>query len=110
MSRRRIFLDEGVGETRGVVTLDGAPERLIIRRDRDDPRQALGARLVAVVAAVEPAINTAFLDLGEGAQAILPFKPDARPARGRPCRAPASGPSGRGPLDLGLGPTERLHP
>lgn len=82
MSVRRVFLDEGVGEVRGVVTLDGAPERLLIRRDGDDPRLRLGARLAAVIASVEPALSTAFLDLGEGAQAILQFKPDARPARG----------------------------
>ena len=82
MSERRIFLDEGLGETRGVVTLDGAPERLLIRRDGDDPRLQLGARLVAVAASVEPALSTAFLDLGEGTQAILPFKADSRPVRG----------------------------
>ena len=82
MSERRIFLDQGIGEARGVVTLDGAPERLLIRRDADDPRVRAGARLAAIVAAVEPALSLAFLDLGEGAEAILQFKPDARPARG----------------------------
>lgn len=82
MSERRIFLDRGVGETRGVVTLDGRPERLILRRDDEDLRLALGARLVARVASVEPAIATAFLDLGGGLEAILPFKSDARPVRG----------------------------
>jgi len=82
MSERRIFLDRGVGETRGVVTLDGRPERLILRRDEDDLRLALGARLIGRVANVEPAIGTAFLDLGGGLEAILPFKPDARPVRG----------------------------
>lgn len=82
MSERHIFLDVSVGETRGVVTLDGRPERLILRRDGEDPRTRLGARSVARVASVEPAIATAFLDLGGGQQAILPFKPDARPVRG----------------------------
>jgi Ribonuclease G/E len=82
MSERRIFLDRGIGETRGVVMLDGRPERLILRRDDEDLRLALGARLVARVASVEPAIATAFLDLGAGLEAILPFKPDARPVRG----------------------------
>lgn len=81
MSERRAYLDVGVGETRGVVTLDGRPERLLIRRDGDDPRLALGARLMARVEQVEPAIGSAFLDLG-GVQAILPFKPDQRPVRG----------------------------
>jgi len=82
MSERRTFLDRGIGETRGVVTLDGRPERLILRRHDEDLRLALGARLVARVASVEPAIATAFLDLGGGLEAILPFKPDARPIRG----------------------------
>jgi len=82
MSERRIYLDRGIGETRGVVTLDDRPERLILRRDDDDPRLILGARLAARVETVEPALATAFLDLGGGAQAILPFKPDARPTRG----------------------------
>ncbi|WP_293907449.1 ribonuclease E/G [Phenylobacterium sp.] len=82
MSVRRLFLDRGIGETRGVVTLDGRPERLLIRRDDEDLRLALGARLVARVASVEPAIATAFLDLGGGLQAILPFRAEAKPVRG----------------------------
>jgi Ribonuclease G/E len=82
MSERRLYLDRGIGETRGVVTLDGRPERLLLRRHDDEPRLILGARLVARVASVEPAMATAFLDLGAGLEAILPFKPDARPVRG----------------------------
>ncbi|MCR5879685.1 ribonuclease E/G [Phenylobacterium sp. J367] len=83
MSQRRLYLDRGLGESRGVVTLDGRPERLIIRRDGDDPKLALGARSVARVASLEPALATAFLDLGGGVEAILPFKSDARPVRGQ---------------------------
>ena len=82
MSARRLFLDRGIGETRGVVTLDGRPERLIVRRDGDDARLILGAKVTARVASLEPALATAFLDLGGGAEAILPFKPDHRPVRG----------------------------
>ncbi len=82
MSVRRIYLDRCVGETRGVVTLDGRPERLMIHRDDDDQHLSLGARLVVRVAAIEPAISTAFLDLGDGRQAILPFKPESKPVRG----------------------------
>jgi Ribonuclease G/E len=100
MSKRRIFLDAGVGESRGVVTLDGAPERLLIRREGDDPRLGLGARLAAVVASVEPALGAAFLDLGEGAQAILPFKPDARPARGAVVEVEIRGEPRRGKLPV----------
>lgn len=83
MSERGLYLDRGIGESRGVVTLDGRPERLLVRRDGDDPKLALGARCVARVASLEPALATAFLDLGGGAQAILPFRPDAKPVRGQ---------------------------
>ncbi|PZQ55211.1 MAG: RNA-binding protein [Phenylobacterium zucineum] len=82
MSQRRIFLDRSIGEMRGVVTLDDRPERLILQRSDDEPRLALGARLVARVASLEPAIGTAFLDLGDGFEAILAFKPDSKPVRG----------------------------
>lgn len=82
MSFRQIYIDRCVGETRGVVTLDGRPERMMIHRADDDQHLALGARLIVRVAAIEPAISTAFLDLGEGRQAILPFKSDAKPVRG----------------------------
>ena len=50
MSRRALYLDEGFGERRGVVTLDGRPERLLIERDGDPARRRLGARFVARVA------------------------------------------------------------
>jgi Ribonuclease G/E len=108
MSERRIFLDQGPGEARGVVTLDGAPERLLIRRSGDDPRLQLGARLVAVVAGVEPSLSTAFLDLGEGAQAILQFKPDTRPARGEVVEVEIRAEPRRGKLAIArpLGPAE----
>jgi Ribonuclease G/E len=82
MSERRLFLDHGIGVTRGVVTLDGRPERLLLHRHDDEPRLIVGARLIARVASVEPAIATAFLDLGSGLEAILPFKPEVRPVRG----------------------------
>jgi len=98
MSERRGYLDRGVGETRGVVTLDGRPERLIVRRDDDDPRLILGARLVARVASVELALATAFLDLGSGAEAILPFRPEARPVRGQSLEIEIRGEARRGKL------------
>jgi len=98
MSERRIYLDVGIGETRGVVTLDGRPERLIVRRDDDDPRLVLGARLVARVASLEPVLATAFLDLGAGAEAILPFRPDAKPVRGQALTVEIRGEARRGKL------------
>jgi len=83
VSQRRLFLDRGIGESRGVVTLDGQSERLIILRDGDDLRLRCGARLAARVRRVEAALGTAFLDLGEGAEAVMPFRPDARPVEGQ---------------------------
>jgi Ribonuclease G/E len=98
MSRRQLFLDEAPGEIRGVLTLDDRPERLLIVRDDDEPRLALGARVAARVAEVEPALATAFLDLGDGHAAILPFRPDARPVRGQMIEAEIRGESRRGKL------------
>ena len=71
---RRFYLDKGIGETRGVITLDGRPERLLVARDGDDPAQALGARSVARVRNVDRALWTAFLQLPGGAAAVLPLK------------------------------------
>lgn len=82
MTERRLFLDVGVGEVRGVVMLDGRPERLLIRRDGDDPRTQLGARLVGRVRRVDVAISAAFVDIGDGLEAVLPFKPGDKPAEG----------------------------
>jgi Ribonuclease G/E len=108
MSVRRAFLDRGIGESRGVITLDGRPERLLIRRDGEEPRLMLGARLVARVASLEPALATAFLDLGGGAEAILPFKPDARPVRGAAIEIEIRGEPRRGKLATArfVGPAE----
>jgi Ribonuclease G/E len=71
MTERRLYLDVGAGETRGVVTLDGRPERLLIAREGDSPVQALGARVVARVRSIDRASDLAFLDLGEGPDAVL---------------------------------------
>jgi Ribonuclease G/E len=71
MSERRLYLDAAPGETRGVVTLDGRPERLLIARDDDIAVQALGAVVAARVKVVERAHGLAFLDLGQGPDAIL---------------------------------------
>jgi Ribonuclease G/E len=71
MSGRTIFLDEGPGEDRGVVMLDGRPERLLIRRPDDIAVQALGARSVARVRRIERAMGAAFLELAEGPDALL---------------------------------------
>jgi Ribonuclease G/E len=76
MTERRLYLDVGVGETRGVVTLDGRPERLLISRDDDLERQALGAEVVGRVRKVERQLALAFIDLGEGPDGVLNLRPE----------------------------------
>ncbi|HRD27809.1 MAG TPA: ribonuclease E/G, partial [Caulobacter sp.] len=79
VSGRQFFLDRGLGETRGVVTLDGRPERLLIQRDGDSEVAALGARSVARVRSVDKAIGMAFLDLPGGVEAIHSLRTDEPP-------------------------------
>jgi Ribonuclease G/E len=76
MSERRAYLDVGVGETRGVVTLDGRPERLIVVRDGDPVCQALGAEVVGRVRKLERQLALAFVDLGGGPDGVLNLRPD----------------------------------
>ena len=83
MAQRTLFLDEGPGETRAVVALGGAPERLLIERPGlIYPR--LGARYVARVARLDRGSGLALLDLGEEGEAALRLKADRPvPAEGR---------------------------
>ena len=83
MSERQAFLDRGIGEDRGVILLDGQPERLLIRRHDEDSSLLVGTRLAARVRKVEPAFASAFLDLGEGREAMMAFKPESRPVEGQ---------------------------
>lgn len=78
MGDRRIYIDKAPGETRGVVTLDGRPERLLIERAGEAwPR--LGQRQPARVTLVDRALGLAILDLGEGQEASLRLKADRAP-------------------------------
>jgi hypothetical protein len=79
VSERAFFLDEGVGESRAVVTLRGRPERLMIAREGEAPAQRLGARIVARVRSVNRGAGLAFLDLGDGPDAALNLKPGEGP-------------------------------
>lgn len=71
MSERRLYLDHGFGESRGVVTLDGRPERLLIVRDGQLQVQDQGAVVIGRVRAIDRGAALAFLDLGEGPDAAL---------------------------------------
>lgn len=99
MSRREAFLDRGVGETRGVVLLDGRPERLLIQRDGDVEALKAGARSVARVRSVEAAFNAVFLDMPDGAEAMAPLRTDAtKPVRGSLVEVEIRGEARRGKL------------
>lgn len=99
MSRREALLDRGVGETRGVVLLDGKPERLLIQRDGDAEALKVGARSVARVRSVEAAFSSVFLDMPDGAEALAPLRSDApRPVRGASVEVEIRGEARRGKL------------
>lgn len=71
MSERRLYLDLSPGERRGVVTLDGFPERLLIERTGGEPFAALGARFRGRVATIAAAAKLAYVDIGLGPQGAL---------------------------------------
>lgn len=75
MAERTLYLDEGPGETRAVVAVGEAPERLRVERvGQTYPR--LGARYVAQVSRVDRGIGIAWLQLDEGGEAALRLKAD----------------------------------
>ena len=117
MSERRFYLDKAIGETRGVVTLDGRPERLLIAREGDDSMLAVGARGVARVRKVDRALGVAFIELAGGAPAVLPLKEDrlteglaveveikSEPCRGKSAVARLIGPAEGAPRLLEAAP------
>lgn len=75
-SERRAYLYKGVGETVGVVTLDGRPERLFVSWPSDDPLDAEGVRGVARIKTIEKAFASAFVALPGGQDVLLPVRPD----------------------------------
>lgn len=108
MSERRLYLDVTPGEQRGVVTLDGRPERLLIVRDDEPAHLRVGARHRARVRKVEPQLGSAFLELEGGLEAMLDFKPDARPVQGAALEVEIRAEPRRGKLALAraLGPAQ----
>ncbi len=73
MTVRRLYLDDGPGEVRGVVTLDGRAERLLIHRAGGHPAHRTGARLAARVRRVDQPLATVFLDMGSEPDAVTPL-------------------------------------
>lgn len=68
---RRLYLDDAPGERRGVVMLDGAPERLLLERGDAAETLGPGARVAARVRRIDRGLGLCFLDLGEGADGVL---------------------------------------
>lgn len=67
---RRLFLDEGPGETRACVFLDGRPERLLLRRANDGDRPRLGERHVARLRGLAPDRTRGYLALANGREGV----------------------------------------
>ena len=95
--RRRLLLDEGPGERRAVVLLDGLPERLWIERDGEPAPPSAGARFRARAARIERGLGLAFLDLGGGEEAVLALTgPAAAMAQGQAVEVEIAAPARRG--------------
>ncbi|MGC1304287.1 MAG: ribonuclease E/G [Caulobacteraceae bacterium] len=78
MAERCFFLDRSPGEVRGVVVLDGAPERLLLEREGDEsPR--LGAIYGGRVTEASARLNLARIDLGNGQVGSLRLRGLATP-------------------------------
>lgn len=117
MTNRRFFLDEGCGESRGVVTLGGRPERLMIARPGDAPAQSLGARVAARIRSVERAQGLAFIDLGAEPDGVLNLSPEVGPiveGGWAEVDVKSEGRNGKGPalrwLGVATGPARLLAP
>jgi Ribonuclease G/E len=79
---RRLYLDRSPGEARGVVTLDGLPERLLIEREGVARGPRLGARYRARITEITPSLRLAYMDLGGGEAAAAQLPKEGGPARG----------------------------
>lgn len=103
------YLDHGFGESRGVITLAGRPERLIVARDDDPAEQSLGARVAGRINSVQRALAVAFIDLGGGPEGVLNLTPDLTPVvEGGwvEVQVKSQARAGKGPVLRLLGPAE----
>ncbi|WP_312598246.1 ribonuclease E/G, partial [Brevundimonas sp.] len=78
-----VFLDETPGETRGAILRNGRFTHLLIQRESDVAQTRLGARSIGRVVEVNPGLRGAFVDLGVGAPAFLPFNRNDRLTQGQ---------------------------
>lgn len=79
MTRQSLYLDEAVGEARGVLMVEGRPERLLIERDTDPASQRLGATSTARIRRIEAGLDLAFLQMADGPDGVLPLNRDLPP-------------------------------
>lgn len=119
-----ILIDEGFGETRALLLLNGRPERLLYQRDDDRPQERLGARLAGRLVRIERAAGVAFFDGGDGASlaasphavqglsegALAELEVTAEPRAGKAAAVRVIGPATGYPRLLAPGPAplERL--
>ncbi len=87
------------------MTLDGRPERLWIERPADPAPGRLGAESVARVRKIEPSLRTAFLDLGDGVEAVAPLTPGVAEGQALRVQVTAEARRGKAAVVRGLGPT-----
>lgn len=111
---RRAWLDVCPGERRGVVTLDGRPEHLLIERTGEPSLPRVGERWRARLGERSPDRREAFLDLGAGRQGVLRLSPDqpwsqgalievevvAEPQAGKSARCALTSPVAEGAIGL----------
>jgi hypothetical protein len=96
VAERRFYLDRCPGEIRGVVTLDGAPERLLVERE-GDPTPRLEAIFGGRILEVSARLGLARIDLGDGQAASLRLRGEAKAphegqrVRGKVVAEPAGG-------------------
>lgn len=112
---RRLFLDSSPGERRGVVVVDGQPERLLIERDGEPRRPLLGETWRGRIGAAATGFRGYFVDLGCGPAGLLAAEAGGRPAEGSTLEleVTAEARADKGPLlrriGSGEGPPGRLR-
>jgi Ribonuclease G/E len=109
---RRLYLDRSPGELRGVVTLDGRPERLLIEREGEAALPRLGERWRGRIRRRLPHMGGAFLDMGAGPDALLKGAANLPEGASVEVEITAEARAGKGPAAAyraqGSGPPARL--
>ncbi len=113
---RSLFLDVCPGERRGVVVLDGKPERLLIEREGEPDRPRLGDIWAGRVGSSAPGFRGFFVVLDEGPPGLMAAEAGARPSEGAmvEVEVTAEARAGKGPLlrrrGAGAGAVGRVRP